>query len=99
MNQQKTLLAEKISQLLSKLDTESANWLDEPENQQLWYNRGYVDGMAKALMEIGWQAQIPSNWKAASEAELKAHRWLPWGRAYYHGNEKGYQEILEVCKN
>ncbi|MGU9977224.1 MAG: hypothetical protein ACNYNY_00810 [Candidatus Oxydemutatoraceae bacterium WSBS_2016_MAG_OTU14] len=98
MNQQKAFLVEKMSTLLHKLDEESAAWLDEPENHQLWYDRGYADGIAKALQELGW-AEQSKQYAIVSEKEFAQHRWMPWGKAYLHGNEKGYEETYEILAN
>ena len=93
MNQQQKQLVEKLNTLVHTLGTESAAYLDSLEDHQLWYNRGYADGVARALQEL---ELTQTNHAILSPQELAQHRWMPWGKAYQHGNDKGYQEAYEV---
>ena len=87
---------EKLVNLIDKLYQESADFSEQPEETQLWYNRGYANGMLKALTELGHQAQLPSSLKNDSPTILSSVRWTPWGKAYQHGLEQGCQETLDL---
>jgi hypothetical protein len=51
-------LLERLLLILARLHTESEGYFDHPEQEQLWYNRGYADGMLQALRDLGYAAAI-----------------------------------------
>ncbi len=80
-----------------ELFEESEGYLDRQDDPQLWYNRGYANGMVSALCELGYDGRVkalvaPDPYDAAGDQEH-----LPWGRAYAHGREMGRGETFEVC--
>ena len=46
------LLAQLLA-LMARLTEETEGYLDRQDDPQLWYNRGYANGMAAALRELG----------------------------------------------
>ncbi|MGD8208127.1 MAG: hypothetical protein PVH47_08625 [Thiohalocapsa sp.] len=91
------LLLEQLLSLLIELTEESEGYLDRQDDPQLWYNRGYANGMAAALRELGHGALLDARVGAEDPYERardQAH--LPWGKAYEHGREIGSRETFEV---
>lgn len=89
-------MLERLLQLLGRLYTESAGYFDHPEQEQLWYNRGYAEGMLQALRELGYAADIQDRVPAAAPPLPAGFEVLSWGRAYLHGQETGSRETREV---
>ena len=95
-------IVKKLLGLAQQLLDESEEFLEQPENQQLWYNRGYSVGILKAIKALHYEEAIPTPMRITLEAHLKAmtkHRMLPWGKTYCHGEEKGSRETFEVLGN
>jgi hypothetical protein len=89
-------LIERLLELLKELTQGSEGYLERQDDPQLWYNRGYANGMADALRRLGHGQRIdavlePDVYDAARD---QAH--LPWGKAYEHGREMGAKETYEV---
>ncbi|MES9942539.1 MAG: hypothetical protein ABW104_16785 [Candidatus Thiodiazotropha sp. 6PLUC2] len=71
--------------------------LSETESElQLWYNRGYADGMASRMRLLGYQHEVNEALGCGGETISDEQRFLPWGKAYRHGFEMGEKETLEV---
>ena len=87
---------EKLLPLVVKLHTESEHFIEHPEETQLWYDRGYANGMLKALTELGYHKQLPTPLNMDTPETIAESRWMPWGHAYQHGFDKGYEETLAV---
>ena len=81
--------------LIDRLRDETAGFLDEPGDQQVWYNRGYANGMVAALARLGAEASLGPR-LPDDPAELAAHQTMPWGKAYRHGEQMGSQETFEI---
>jgi hypothetical protein len=62
---------------------------------QLWYNRGYADGMVTALSQLGFTAELGEVIATPLRLE-EADAFLPWGKAYRHGLERGESETREA---
>jgi hypothetical protein len=89
-------LIERLIELLKELNDGSEGYLERQDDPQLWYNRGYANGMTDALRKLGHGQRIdamlePDVYDAARD---QAH--LPWGKAYEHGREMGAKETYEV---
>ena len=89
-------LIERLLALMVRLTDESEGYLERQDDPQLWYNRGYANGMAAALGALGHAERVaavraPDGYDPARD---QAH--LPWGRAYEHGRETGWRETYEV---
>ena len=92
------LPAELLGQLLALIDQlreESADYLEEPGDQQRWYNRGYANGMVLALRSLGQDAALGGR-LPDDAAQIQPHGPMPWGRAYRHGEETGRRETHEI---
>jgi hypothetical protein len=89
-------LIERLLALFQELVEGSEGYLDRQDDPQLWYNRGYANGMAHVLRQLGQGSRLdaitePDCYEAARD---QAH--LPWGKAYEHGREMGEKEAREV---
>ena len=88
--------------LLRELYSETGGFLDRQDEAQLWYNRGYADGMVAAIRELGHGRSLPGDLDYDLDSvalNLIAQQSLtPWGRAYAHGAEKGHDETYQVLE-
>ncbi|TVQ93444.1 MAG: hypothetical protein EA400_02455 [Chromatiaceae bacterium] len=89
------LIAELLD-LLNELATETADYLDQQDDPQGWYNRGYANGMAAALRERGFADEVDRIIGSDPYDSTRDQATLPWGRAYEHGRELGYQDLCGV---
>ena len=90
------ILLERLLQLVERLQSENAEFIDRPEQEQLWYNRGYANGMLTALHELGYGGRLTGRAQADRADILEGCEALAWGRAYHHGEEMGNREMREV---
>ena len=90
------VLLERLLQLAERLQSENAEFIDRPEQEQLWYNRGYANGMLTAVRELGYGARLAGRVQADRADLLEGYEALAWGRAYRHGEEMGSRETREV---
>ncbi|MBL3527626.1 MAG: hypothetical protein JMN27_08850 [gamma proteobacterium endosymbiont of Lamellibrachia anaximandri] len=96
MNQDKDTITARLLQLLQRLYAESDGLTESDGDLQLWYNRGYANGMIRALRDLGYAEQISRTVDADSEKRITGQELLPWGKAYLHGFEMGEKETREV---
>lgn len=96
MSQQKAQLVERLLQVADNLYAETAELSEEDTDLQLWYNRGYADGMIKAMTALGYVGELASLKAAGGPSPSGAESFLPWGKAYRHGKEIGERETHEV---
>lgn len=87
---------DQLIDLANRLKTEAPDFLEHPEEQQEWYNRGYANGIVRALNELGYEEYIDGRASEDAEDLLSEHRMLSWGQAYQHGMEMGEKETREV---
>ena len=87
---------DQLIELAIRLQTEAGDFLEHPEEQQEWYNRGYANGVVTALNELGYAEYIRDRVSADAEDLLAEHKMLAWGQAYQHGMEMGNKETREV---
>ena len=91
-------LLRQLIDLIDKLRDETGGFLDNPGDQQLWYNRGYANGMLSALLRLGLArslgARVPDDPQG-----IAAQATMPWGKAYRHGEERGSRETFEITGN
>lgn len=89
-------LIERLLELLQQLTADSDGYLDRQDDPQLWYNRGYANGMAVALRDLGYGGQLDRLVEADCYDAARDQAHLPWGKAYEHGREMGSKETYEV---
>ena len=82
--------------LLLELTADSEGYLDRQDDPQLWYNRGYANGMAAVLRERGYGARVDRLIEPDPYEVARDQLHLPWGKAYEHGREMGAKETREV---
>lgn len=87
---------ERLLALIERLHTETEGFFDQPEQEQLWYNRGYANGMIGALQVLGYGDVLAGRVSADAVDLLAGCELLSWGRAYLHGQEIGERETHEV---
>jgi hypothetical protein len=89
-------IVNKLSELVIELYNETADYQDNPADAQLWYNRGYANGVVDAL-KAKKQADAMAAFIDLDEANLYAgESVMEWHKAYHHGFEMGQKEALEV---
>jgi hypothetical protein len=84
--------------LVQQLYTETAGLTEAESDLQLWYNRGYANGMLKVLRTQGYGKRLSGLLAADPEDYLIGQAFLPWGKAYWHGFERGEAECGEVLR-
>jgi hypothetical protein len=93
--QQRRLL-EGLVGLIFDLRDRTETFEEQQEAQQLWYDRGYADGMYDALVALGYGPFLEDKGVTASTPPGGSELTLPWGRAYRHGTEMGVEETRQV---
>ena len=96
MGREKNILVERLLPVVVGLYEETAELARGDGDLQLWYNRGYADGMACMFRELGYTADLASRLEAKPLELDEAECFLPWGRAYRHGFETGERETREA---
>ncbi len=89
-------LIEQLFTLLLKLHQETEGYLDRQDDPQLWYNRGYANGMIAALRVLGHAERLQQSLTPDPYDLARDQEHLPWGKAYEHGREMGWKETFEV---
>lgn len=86
---------EKIVALIDQLYHETENYALNPSEVQLWYNRGYANGVSSCLIKQGHGNKIK---QLNLDAEDLYHdeRVMEWHKAYHHGFEIGLNEAKDV---
>ena len=88
-------LLNQLLDLIDQLRQETTGFLDEPGDQQVWYNRGYANGMVLALMRLEQTRQLGD--REPDDLDMLAgHLAMPWGKAYLHGETMGGRETEEI---
>ena len=96
MSQQKQALFERLLPVMVDLYAETAELNQGDGDLQLWYNRGYADGMAQAMRQAGLSSELDLSGLPAPLVIDQGEVFLPWGKAYRHGFEMGEGETREV---
>ncbi|HEY9199537.1 MAG TPA: hypothetical protein VIR60_09235 [Gammaproteobacteria bacterium] len=91
-----SILLERLLNLVERLYVETADFAEHPEQEQLWYNRGYANGMLRSLRELGYADAIVARIAADTADPAADCAALGWGRAYRHGEEMGSEETRAV---
>jgi len=92
---QRALLGKLIG-LIEELYAESNGFLDNPEDTQVWYNRGYANGMIVSLDALGYGELLDERLSRDPTDIIAGFETFDWGQAYRHGLETGDRETREV---
>lgn len=92
--QQATL--RRLLNITERLYLETAGFLGQGDDQQLWYNRGYANGIVEQLTRLGYRALVEDNIVPDPDDIIAGHEFLAWGKAYQHGMEMGMKETLDI---
>lgn len=91
-------LLNQLLDLIDRLRGEAMGFLDEPGDQQTWYNRGYANGMVTTLGRLGQAGRLGGR-EPDDPDQLAGHLAMPWGKAYRHGETVGSKETEEITGN
>ncbi|MBT3033303.1 MAG: hypothetical protein AB2653_15695, partial [Candidatus Thiodiazotropha endolucinida] len=89
-------ILQRLLQVVQDLYAETASLTENDSELQLWYNRGYADGMVEAMQKLGYSAPLETAGVVVDRSLIAGHELLPWGKAYRHGFEMGEKETGEV---
>jgi hypothetical protein len=87
---------DQLIQVVQELHDETRDFLNQADDQQLWYNRGYANGVTHALDELGFAPYLDQKLKRDPPDVIQGHELMAWGKAYQHGFEMGEKETREV---
>lgn len=86
---------DKLAGLVERLYLETVEYADNPSDAQLWYNRGYANGVVAYFQAHGFTDKL--NHLDLDTADLyKGEQVMEWHKAYHHGFEMGERESGEV---
>jgi len=86
---------DKLAGLVEKLYVETEGYEDNPADAQLWYNRGYANGVVAYFNQSGLSDKL-SYLPLDEESLYDTERVMEWHKAYHHGFEMGERESGEV---
>ena len=86
---------EKLIELLEQLYQETEGYEQNPSDVQLWYNRGYANGVATLLCAQGYVDKM-NHLNLDAEDLYRGEQVMEWHKAYHHGFEMGTREAEEV---
>ncbi len=86
-----------LAEVIERLYQETDGYADNPSEAQLWYNRGYANGMVACFRARGHEAQLPELKLDAPDVH-DMERVMEWHKAYHHGFEMGQNETTEVIE-
>ncbi len=86
---------DKLTGLVEKLYNETAEYSDNPSDAQLWYNRGYANGVAAYFKKNGFAEKL-SHLELDAGDIYETQQVMEWHKAYHHGFEMGERESGEV---
>ncbi|MDJ0806726.1 MAG: hypothetical protein QNJ78_07815 [Gammaproteobacteria bacterium] len=96
MSQEPAAVLQRLLLLVQELYAETAGLVASESDLQLWYNRGYENGMIHVLRAKGHGQRLHGLVDIDPQDLLSDQQFLPWGKAYQHGFEMGEQETREV---
>ncbi len=89
---------QRLINIVDRLYLETAGFLENGDNQQHWYNRGYANGVVEQLSRLGYRGYVEDNIVPDPDNIIEGHEFWDWGKAYQHGMEMGMKETLDVIK-
>ena len=88
----------RLLELICDLYEDTDGFLERTDDAQLWYNRGYANGMIEVLGTLGHSGQIAGLVEPDPSDCITGQELLPWGKAYRHGLDMGRRETTEVME-
>ena len=85
-----------LAGLVEKLYLESDDYAQNPSDAQLWYNRGYANGIVAFLTAHNY-GDIIAHLNFDGDDLYKGEQIMEWHKAYHHGVEMGLRESEEVA--
>jgi hypothetical protein len=95
MSSSDTLLSQLLG-LVCDLYEDTEGFVERKDDAQLWYNRGYANGMIAALTQLGFRSHVEGLIEPDPADLIAGQELLPWGKAYAHGLDMGQRETHEV---
>ena len=89
-------LLQRLLPVVRRLYAETENLSPGDGDLQLWYNRGYANGMIQTFCELGYADRLRSVTRQDPPGLTDGQAFLPWGKAYRHGLEVGAKETQEA---
>jgi len=86
---------DKLVGLVEKLYAETQGYIDMPSDAQLWYNRGYANGVVAYFRSHGFAEKL-NHINLDEDGIHKNDHVMEWFKAYHHGFEMGERESGEV---
>ncbi|RDH83083.1 MAG: hypothetical protein DIZ80_12555 [endosymbiont of Galathealinum brachiosum] len=86
---------DKLAGLVEKLYNETADYSENPSDAQLWYNRGYANGVVAYFIKNGFVEKLSTLTLDAPDI-YQGEQIMEWHKAYHHGFEMGERESGEV---
>jgi len=87
-----------LLELICDLYDGSQGLLERTDDAQLWYNRGYANGVIHALVLLGYARHVAAALEPDPRDLVEGHEALPWGKAYRHGWDMGQKETFEIME-
>ncbi len=84
-----------LSDLIERLYLETEDYKENPSDAQLWYNRGYANGVVAFFRANGFDDKLPGIELDPADIHAK-ETVMEWQKAYHHGFEMGERESGEV---
>ena len=88
-------IIDKLANLVERLYQESEDYANDLSDGQLWYNRGYANGIVVFLRTEGYADKI-NHLNLDAENLFHGEQVMEWHKAYHHGFEMGLKESEEV---
>jgi len=89
-------ILQKLIGIVESLYEETSGFLENGDNQQHWYNRGYANGIVQQLSKLGYREYVEDNTVPDAEDIIAGHEFWVWGKAYQHGLQVGMKETTDV---
>lgn len=86
-----------LAEVIERLYRETDGYAENPSEAQLWYNRGYANGMVACFRARGHETELPALQYDAADVHDR-ERVMEWHKAYHHGFEMGQKETAEVIE-
>ena len=94
--EEQRVVLQRLINIVEQLYQETAGFLDNGDNQQHWYNRGYANGIIHQLSAYGYRPFVEESTVPDPEDIIAGHELLAWGKAYQHGLDMGMKETTDV---